>query len=264
MHNEYPQASVVFYFLMCNAARWRVSGRDVTPMFDRRKHAELPKGQAGFIRFVVLPLYDEINAVCSSDAVEAECLARALENLHNWNTAEEDPRCFQIVDQKQQETLQVELALLAAQKAINRRLSFRVMGHVQIVPPDAANGGADASAVTPRQNAAAEHTPTTHAAEQTSERRGSRMETTKELQRNTFHVFGQDHAVPAVPQVRLDPKLVPGDLVGHRREENEGSALPDSGELGANGSAANGIRKVDSELWPSAGTYTSIESRVRE
>lgn len=39
-------------------------------MFDRRKHMDFPKSQEGFLKFIVIPLYEEIAAVDQSNEVQ--------------------------------------------------------------------------------------------------------------------------------------------------------------------------------------------------
>lgn len=265
------------------------AGRDVTPMCDRRRHAEFPKGQAGFIRFVVLPLYEEIDAVCSSKAVMDACLARAEDNVHKWNEAEEDPQNFQIMDQKQQETVKVHLAQLAVQKDINQQLSFRVMGTVQIVPPDCANksaaardvvsrkGGATssnvpfknrsagASQILSRHHAAAGSMQRERKGEQTSDQRAQNYEETlKETSpQRISHRFNQGQVLAPAPQAMPSENTLLLQQQRHQLRQKVHS-LPAGATLGAGRSKGDASGKPESKLKSSGGSSPQLESTVRE
>ena len=259
LHTEYPHARSINGRFMFTVPFAGISDREVTPMFDRRKHAELPKGQAGFIQFVVLPLYEEIDAVCPSNAVVAECLARAEENLHNWNRAEKDPRWFQSLDQKQQENLQVQFALLATQKALNRRLSFRLRSN-RVVSPDQCNGGADATFAISRRACDASKSAM-RIGNGTRDQRASHNESAAGLSSmKVFQEPGQKHPVPPVSSSRA---IIPAP--GEERQENaihlaNCDALPPEGN---EGNRADGISKTESQSWCSP-SYSSLESKVRK
>ncbi|KAL8440002.1 hypothetical protein Efla_004918 [Eimeria flavescens] len=257
------------------------AGREVTPMFDRRKHTELPKGQAGFIRFVVLPLYEEISAVCRSNAIGVFCLALAEENLLNWHKAEAEPRGFQAEDKKQQEGLRIDLALLAAQKAVNRRLSFRVAGHVQIVPPEFANGAAKAAAtgssrpssvsLQQQQPVGTEKRPTAAAGAGAA----AAAESPSEDACNSLAESASSHDAHAAPPPHEveEAAAVAAEEDAQTARAESGSELaapanpagdpsltpPAAGETAAGSEAAG-----DGRLWKVGDSYTSIESKLRE
>lgn len=274
------------------------AGRDVTPMFDRRKHAELPKGQAGFIRFVVLPLYDEIDAVCSTDEVACACLVQADENLRNWIAAGEEPQAFHITDQKQQESLRMDLALLATQKAINKSLSFRVTGQVQIVPPKHSNGGTEAQNFLSNQptrggeldreyrvtgmESKRESPPskelrllrrepvapamprgTVSAAVLDRERRANMIDSKKESPRSRdSSVPRRETVVPALHQAPVSAAATAQAAAQHPIEAVV--PLPIEGDSGIGLQPEDSVGEAASNAWPSEGTFMTLESRVHE
>lgn len=275
----------------------------MTPMFDRRKHAELPKGQAGFIRFVVLPLYDEIDAVCSSDEVACACLVQAGENLRNWTAAGEQPQSFHATDQKLQESLRMDLALLATQKAINKTLSFRVMGQVQIVPPKHANEGTETQSFLTsqpgrgdeldrerratfiegrkdspqskeprilRREALPPATPrgSVSAAVLDLERRASVIDSKKESPRGRdSSVRLSEPAVPAVPQSAAN--AVPQSPASASGAAQAAPQQPIDavlvGDISGNGQQPDdSVGEAASKEAPSEGAFLTLESRVHE
>lgn len=191
-------------------------------MFDRRKHEELPKCQGGFIRFVVLPLYEELDAVCPTTTIAAACLARADENLRNWHAAEENPKRFQAVDHKQQENLRIQLALLASQKAVNRRLSYRLKGHVQIVSPDQATGGDQTLTVSFPKNVGRE-------GELSRETRGARKDTRESTPRKSLQSTGQGQALLTESQSALVSKASSSPTSAGLKAREGGSSLQRGG-----------------------------------
>ncbi|KAL8431155.1 hypothetical protein ACSSS7_005473 [Eimeria intestinalis] len=238
------------------------AGRDVTPMYDRRKHVELPKGQAGFIRFVVRPLFEEIAAVCHDNAIAVSCLALAEENLLNWHEAETEPKGFLAEDQRQQETLRIQMALLTTQKAVNRRLSYRVSGHVQIVPPERANGGGEvASASFASGQKTTKHDPSRLETEgQTCEQQpaavgekapSSEVSALSVSQEEVLKHEAGDEASSSNPQeetdLQVEPLAVPAD------------GTPALGEGAASRSAE---AESSTPLRPLGNYFTAIESKV--
>nr|CEL65900.1 TPA: 3', 5'-cyclic nucleotide phosphodiesterase,putative [Neospora caninum Liverpool] len=77
-------------------------GRTITPMFDRRKHADFPKGQEGFLRFIIIPLYEEIAAVDTTDEIQGRCLQNAFANSERWRQLQNAPEEFEAIDAKHQ------------------------------------------------------------------------------------------------------------------------------------------------------------------
>ncbi|KAL8455791.1 hypothetical protein Emag_000365 [Eimeria magna] len=243
------------------------AGRDVTPMFDRRKHAELPKGQAGFIRFVVWPLFEEIAAVCTDNAIAVSCLALAEENLLNWHEAEIEPKGFLAEDQKQQETLRIQMALLATQKAVNRRLSYRVSGRVQIVPPERGNAGAEsASASSSGQSTTKQQPPQPVGDGQSREQQpaadkeppsGVRSSTASQAEAPTRDAGEASSSYKPLEQTGrvADPQAKPSAVPANRSSDS-------TAEGGA--ASSNGATKSNALMWPLGSYFTAIESKVKE
>ncbi|PFH36394.1 3'5'-cyclic nucleotide phosphodiesterase domain-containing protein [Besnoitia besnoiti] len=82
-------------------------GRTITPMFDRKKHADFPKGQEGFLKFIVIPLYEEIAAVDASNELQGRVLQNAFANTERWRQLQTSPEEFEEIDAKQQAVLSV-------------------------------------------------------------------------------------------------------------------------------------------------------------
>ncbi|KAL8449829.1 hypothetical protein Emed_002792 [Eimeria media] len=247
------------------------AGRDVTPMFDRRKHAELPKGQAGFIRFVVWPLFEEIAAVCPDNAIAVSCLALAEENLLNWREAETEPKGFLAEDQKQQETLRIQMALLATQKAVNRRLSYKVSGRVQIVPPDRGTGGGGeaASASASGQNTTKQQQPSQPAGEGQQASREQQPTTDKEAPSEVRLSAASQAEAPTREAGETPSSSKPQEQIGRVADPQvkpsatpADSTLNAAAEGGAAGSA--GAAKSNALTWPLGSYFAAIESKVKE
>ncbi|KAL8271958.1 hypothetical protein Esti_004082 [Eimeria stiedai] len=242
------------------------AGRDVIPMFDRRKHAEFPKGQAGFIRFVVWPLFEEIAAVCPDNAVAASCLARAEENLLNWHKAETEPEGFLVEDQKQQETLRIQMALLATQKAVNRRLGCRVSGYVQIVSPERGNGGAEAaSASSCGQDTSKQQPPHPEDKGQSREQQQAAVGDAHSEVRSSSAPQGEAPKREAAEEASSSK---PQEQTGRADPQARPSAVPadSASNAAAGGGAASstGAAKSSALPGPLGSYFTAIESKVKE
>jgi len=65
-------------------------GLPKSPMCDREKNYTLCKGQVGFLRFVVEPLFMELNAIDTDGIVESMCLTRLKDNAEAWEVKDQE------------------------------------------------------------------------------------------------------------------------------------------------------------------------------
>ena len=66
-------------------------------MYCDRDKTSIPKSQSGFIKNIVLPIYESLNNYLSSEAIEKNCLLQLNENFKHWESVSSRKRLQTVV-----------------------------------------------------------------------------------------------------------------------------------------------------------------------
>ncbi|KEP65175.1 UNVERIFIED_CONTAM: 3'5'-cyclic nucleotide phosphodiesterase domain-containing protein [Hammondia hammondi] len=223
-------------------------GRTITPMFDRRKHADFPKGQEGFLRFIIIPLYEEIAAVDTTDVVQTCCLQNAVANSERWRQLQSSPEEFEAIDAKHQAIIcvlkdrlewRVQKNIAPTQRVLRAAFAEnQVRGPGVFYPTPEGSGGPGA----PRaSNPAEKRRESAAALRERDPVAGDRKEETG----NSAQVLREKPPTQPAPQADLEETCV-SDLVDERSRQGEG----DRGEGEKQGDDRGGLLRFESPLTP--------------
>jgi 3'5'-cyclic nucleotide phosphodiesterase len=69
----------------------------VVSMYCDRNKASVPKSQSGFIKNIVLPIYESLNNYINSTAIENNCIEQLKRNLNQWDSSSTKKRIHTVV-----------------------------------------------------------------------------------------------------------------------------------------------------------------------
>ncbi|KFG32726.1 3'5'-cyclic nucleotide phosphodiesterase domain-containing protein [Toxoplasma gondii GAB2-2007-GAL-DOM2] len=206
-------------------------------MFDRRKHADFPKGQEGFLRFIIIPLYEEIAAVDTTDVVQTCCLQNAVANSERWRQLQSSPEEFEAIDAKHQAIIcvlkdrlewRVQKNIAPTQRLLRASCAEnQVRGSGVFFPTPECSGGSGA----PRASAPAEKRRESASA---SRDRDPGAADWKEETGNTAQALRERPPTEVAPQVDGEETCV-SDGVHERNRQDEGGGNEEGRRKAAGG-----------------------------
>ncbi|GAW83420.1 3',5'-cyclic nucleotide phosphodiesterase [Plasmodium gonderi] len=70
----------------------------LSPLCDRKKHNEVCQSQITFLKFVVMPLFDELTYINENEFIKNICLRRLNNNCLMWNKLMEEEKIIKVYD----------------------------------------------------------------------------------------------------------------------------------------------------------------------
>ncbi|CAD2113334.1 3',5'-cyclic nucleotide phosphodiesterase, putative [Plasmodium vinckei] len=97
----------------------------ISPLCDREKHNEVGQSQIAFLKFVVMPLFEELAYIDNSQFVKNYCLKRLNRNRHMWNKLINEEKEIKVFDpSKKSKKDKDELKKVDKTKVNNRKKSY--------------------------------------------------------------------------------------------------------------------------------------------
>ncbi|CAD2104179.1 3',5'-cyclic nucleotide phosphodiesterase, putative [Plasmodium vinckei lentum] len=97
----------------------------ISPLCDRKKHNEVGQSQIAFLKFVVMPLFEELAYIDNSQFVKNYCLKRLNRNRHMWNKLINEEKEIKVFDpSKKSKKDKDELKKVDKTKVSNRKKSY--------------------------------------------------------------------------------------------------------------------------------------------
>ncbi|CAD2104285.1 3',5'-cyclic nucleotide phosphodiesterase, putative [Plasmodium vinckei brucechwatti] len=96
----------------------------ISPLCDREKHNEVGQSQIAFLKFVVMPLFEELSYIDNSQFVKNYCLKRLNRNRHMWNKLINEEKEIKVYDPSKKSKKEKELKKVDKTKINNRKKSY--------------------------------------------------------------------------------------------------------------------------------------------